>query len=1370
MTSSNTFKPLGPAPIQDPFVARLNKANPWGSGKVTGAINTLELVQNPDTKDGTLYAGSVSGGVWSRKYNGATDSWNEDWKWLSSSSDYKGVQSISKLKVTTDSLWLIAAAGAVSSFKGISGDIQEPLQLASLGPDGVFKQWLPNAENNQDLIKGQAVTALEINDNLVIIGTNKGLYVGEIDGIDGELKKINATSLNINIDSIAIGESGRVYAAQRIIENDNIKTGGIYTTTISELKQNSLSAWKVVEGSQIKSENKAILRLSTTKDLISGKDILYLGTASNDPPAYDFIYRVVYDEQAESQAWVTKEVLGKIGSDQANIHTSFAADPTDPNRVFAGGNRYETYPDRYTGGLVAIKFDGIAATLENHFSSPEQPTNAAGTATHADSRNIIFLETKQLDKTGKNIYRIIEADDGGIAIKDIDVNEPWQFYLNEEGLRTTESFASDWSNVGNLAITAMQDNAASITKYNSTPTWLNVTGDDGAHARFDDAKRDNINGLSFAYYGSQCYIYNGVLEKAAYDKSGVLTRAERIELDVLDSFGNFQDFLNYDMIKTGFNQSRKSGYDFYLPFETNAYRANDIVLAGQRNLYEQIVPDWQLPTYGEMQLAPLIEDIDFNNIARRKFTAVEIGSKQGEILSKSKPYNWDALYTSFYEIDKNKARSNTHLYGRKAGEATGKETSDLELINNFKLVDLSTNLPDIARNNLITGITINPNNSDELWASISRDHVVYGSAPTTPEQFLEKSYLIYSSDGGKNWETLIESGKNNGIPLNAQLQQVQYVPERDGKLAELYLGGYGGIWQAIINNDGKPSAFKSVNWDGLGENPNFNLWNTNLEYDPIDDVLIASIIGQGGWILNRSPLEAAPAATPGLRISQIVIPQNNKFLKRKKDREIEGVMTVSLERTDENRKSVISVDLALDAGWEKYINLTKINQPNLDDLEGKNTITLNFPVGIDQLSFYINTVQPYTTLPDIEIGINLKNPVNSIIASDSSSGYAYLYANGETIMLREEAEGVYYSDNTQSERDNKQLSQAQQLAVLMPRSNLNKGDQLFWFKVNEDGEIEYETGKFMAPYDPDGNIDPNYIEVAKKQFNNPYQLIGTSTQAYDARAFSPEKAALAFSNPNVVLSSEGVSIGDISSTAGSNLPSQDRFALALQDSKGNVRVSTQGSNLDLNPALDNTLMIGKAGIGSQVVLAPAQGELFVADINFLSSDTVPADRIEYNLDVARFGNYNSGCGIFRVDDPYGNFYVINNEIMNTPIQIGSLDYAREALKRSLSNGLDGITVMPTPGFAQSTKESIILATGNYYGLYITPNQIIKSEDQLTELSQILFSIKNANQDKELQHVSMGTGYFAFEDMGFAGDRDFNDMLFAITPKNPSIIG
>ena len=1347
MTSSYTFKPLGPAPIQDPFVARLNKADPWGSGKATGAVNTLELVQNSDTKDGTLYAGSVSGGVWSRKYIGATDSWNE-WQWLSSSSDYEGVQSISKIKVTKDKQWLIAAAGAVSSWKTIRGDIQEPLQLASLGPDGVFKQWLPNAGNNQDLIKGQAVTALETNDNLVIIGTKTGLYVGEIDA-NGQLRAVVAAPFaNIGISSITIGASGRIYAA---VENKEV-----LTTTSSELKANPASDWKIVDGSIERSKDN-ILKLSTSTDPTSGDDILYMGTAKlNGAGGYNSIHRAIYDNTAKL-LWTDKIVDGKIGdSVYGGNHMSFAADPTDPNRVFAGGNWYKTYPDRAVGGLVAIKFDGINATLENQFPSPEQSTNAAGTAPHADSRDIAFLTTKT------NTKRIIEADDGGIAIKDINLTSPWKFNLNEGGLRTTESFASDWSNIGNLAITAMQDNAVSITKYNSKPTWLNVTGGDGANARFDDAKKDNPSGISFAYYGSQSYSSNGILQTAAYDKSGTLVSTDRLELEVLDSSSNYQDFLNYDMIHTKYDPETQDGYDFYLPFETNAYRANDIVLAGQRNLYEQIIPHWQLPTWGEMKLAPLLNDYNDTIISRRNFTAVEIGSRKGETLPKSKPHSWDTLYTSFHEIKKEGGRTDTYLYGRKEGEATGKELNDLELINNFKLEDLSKYLPDFAKKNTITGISINPNNRDELWASISKNHVMYGNIPRTQKQFQEPSYLIYSSDGGKVWKTLLES-EQKGIPKNAQLQQVQYVPVRDGKPAELYLGGYGGVWQATINNDGEPGIFKSVNWDGLGENPNFNLWNTNLEYDPVDDVLIASIMGQGAWLLNRSPLEPAPAASPGLRISPIVLPQNNSFLKRKKTRYIQGVMTVSLERTEENLKSNVSVDLTLDSGWEKYLDLTKNNQPNLDALKGKNSIPLSFAPGINQLSFYVNTVLPYATLPDIKIGISLKNPVNSIIAADTPSGFAYLYANGETITLREEAVGVYYSDSTQLEREYDQPSQAQDLAVLMPRSNLNKGDQLFWFKVNSNGEIE-DQGNTFKP------TDPNYIEAAKEQFNNPFQLIGTSTQSYDDRAFSPEKAALAFSKPNVVLSSEGVSIGDISSTAGSTLPSQDRFALALQDSKGNIRVSTQDSDLDLNPALDNTLIIGKAGIGSKVVLAPAQGELFVADINFLSPYTVPADRIEYNLDVARFGNYNSGYGIFRVDDLFGNFHIINNELVKTPIQIGSLDYATEALKRSLSNGLDGISGMPTPGFAKATQESITLATGNYYAIYITPNQIIKSTDQLTDLSQILFSIKNANLTQQLQHVSMGTGYFAFEDMGFAGDRDFNDMLFAITPKNQSIIG
>jgi len=1397
LTSSYAFKPLGPAPIQDPFIARLNRANPWGGGKATGAINTLELIQDPNTKNGTLYAGSVSGGIWERRYEGASDSWGT-WKQVSSFADYKGVQSISKLKITEDKDWLIAAAGAVSSWRKIQGDIQDPLQLAFLNSDGYVEGWFTNAPGVQDIIKGKPIKALEESKNIVIVGTGDGLYVGKINGAleslvkveenneiaqAAKLRRINPTSYEIL--SIAKGASGRIYASVNYLGAEG-RIGGILTTTITELEKNPAKAWKIIDGSIEQSINKTVLKLATSKDPISGKDILYLGTAGIEPEAYDFIYQAVYEETADSQRWVSKSVAPFIGAGQASIHASFASDPTDPNSVFAGGN----YPltaegslpyGKFTGGLTAVTFNGNDAKLTEHYASFASPENADGTATHADSRDIKFLQTK----TGT---RIIEASDGGIGIKDIDINAPWLFHLND-GLRTTESFSSDWSNIGNLTITAMQDNALAIAKHNQA--WFNVTGGDGAIARFDDAQKDNFKGYAHAYYGSQSYSSNGVLETAAYDKTGTLKYKDMLELDVLDKYGNFQDFLNYDMIDTGYNPKTQNGYPFYLPFETNNYRAGDVVLAGQRNIYEQIVPHWTLPTAGQMKLVPLIED-DIKRIPtqtpegktilipiERTFTALEIGSKKGETLPKSKPYSWDALYTSFKEYDYEKHEYVTNLYGRKANIATEKVGEGTDVAKNLKLENLTSYLPKVAKENAITGISFNPDNSDQIWASISRYPVIYGkyapTQPETPNEFLEKSYLIYSSDGGKNWETLTVSGLN-GIPENAQLQQVQYVPVKDNKPAELYLGGYGGVWYATIENNGKPGPFKSVKWDGLEkgngwnsppsgiQDPNFSIWNTDLEYDPVDDVIVASTMGQGTWLLNRSELEAAPASNSGIRISPVILPQDIEFLKRKKaQRQIWGVMTVSLERTDENIDKNVSVDLKLDNGWEKYLNIISNNSPQFKLLENKNSITLNFAPGIKQLSFDVGTNLSNVTLPDINIKARLENPVNTVIANDSEA-YVYLYANGETITMNQEAIGVFYSNKTLPEIRSGSPSQAQQLAVLMPRSNLSVGDQLFWLPVNSNGSI---NNPFNDPINltlkPD---NPRYLEAVNNLINNPSRHIATSTQSFDSRAFSPEKAAQAFRNPSAVLSSEGISIGDLSTST--TVQDADRFALALKDQKGNVRVSTQGFGLDQNPQLDNAINIGASGPGSQVVLAPAEGELFVADDSyFISNNASPTDRIEYNLGVARFGNYNSGYGIFRVDNPLGQFYDFNNGSFIMP---GSVEYAKEAFKRSKSNGLDGITGLPIPGFGQSANHSITLATGNYYGMYITPNKVFESENSLSDLSQILFSIRTANLTSQLQHVSMGTGYFAFEDMGFAGDRDFNDMLFAITPKSQSIIG
>ncbi len=1309
------------------------------------------MVQDDETKDGILYAGAAAGGVWGRTYTGATDSWGE-WKWLSSASGYEGAQSISKIKASTGNKWLVAAQGATSSWNSLQGHIDKPLQVAERLADGSIK-WIANGEKIQDEINGQAITALETANDLVIVGSRKGLYVSSIDAAGKLTTVVAAANLNGTpsnyITSIAKGESGRLYAA--------ILGKGIYTTTVAELKINPAKEWNFINSSEELSNGKSMLRLATSLDPLTGKDIVFLGTGKTFPEenafnrpydGYDTVNKVVYDESIANLSWTTVDVKGKIGSGQVQMHSSFASDPTSPERVFAGGNwgpielKGKNWVPTYfeskgaTGVIVAIDFSGEAPNTENLFPSDGDKTAAGGTAPHADSRDITFLETESGER------RIIESDDGGIYIKDIDKNDktkPWVGLNN--GLRTTEGYYSDWSNIGKLAITAMQDNGVAFGRYANKPTWLSVGGADGSIGRIDDGAIGS-DGISRAYFATQTYS-GGITKQNSYDENGILLASDILNLSIIDQYKNIQDWENYE------NGWSKSSYPFYSPAGTSDIRAGDIVFAGMRNIYEQVIPHWgdQSITLGEMLLVPLLGDTD----KPRFFTDVIIGSDSAKSFSKQKPFSWDTLYTSFNEI------SNTglipKLYGRQA--STGLNDDWFENKDNYMLKDLSTSLPIETKNKTITGIAYNPSKPFEIWATVSDGSVMF----TFNNEPAKGSYLIYSPDAGKSWKTIAESGKN-GIPVFATLQQVIYAPASSGGTnAEIYIGGYGGVWNASIGANNDLSPFKSVNWEGVEPGGNFNMWNTNLEYDPVDDVIIASIMAQGAWLLNRSnkDLALAQSMEPGLRINNVMLPQNTSNLRSRKGRSISGSIEISLQRNNDNKDKEVTVDLLLPTDYAKFITINK-DKYSINN----NRIQLVFPKGVNELSLELGTTLPNITFPDKTIQFKLENAKNASIANPTAN--IFLYATDDIITLNQEAPGVFYSNRTQNEKNNDLPSQAQQFEILMPRASLKNGDQLFWFEVNSDGTITKGTND-IKPSEAD------YIALAKERFN----LLATSSMANDPRAFSSDKALIAFSNPSAVLASEGIAIGDLSSAAGTRLTNADRFAFALQDSKGNISVSTKDFKINTNPLLDNTVVFNASGAGSQVVLAPAEGELFVVDeLEYYAPSNAGASTVEFNLDVARFGNYKSGYGLFRVDNQFGDFLFVQQSADGSPqlmaLKPGSTYYAKEAFKRSQSNGLDGITGLPIQDFAQSTRTTVSLAKGNSYGLYITPDKVLNSVDQLNDLSEILFSVKKANLTQQLQHVSMGTGYFAFEDMGFAGDRDFNDMLFAITPKSQSIIG
>ena len=1334
MTSSFTFKPLGPAPIQDPFPDRLNQANPWGSGIAAGAINSLAMRQDLNTKSGWLYAGSVNGGIWGSKYNGTTDTW-DSWQLLSNTSSYQGAQSIGKLQLTENQKWLIAGKGNPSNYAQVSGNVGNPLQVAEIQTDGKLK-WLEFAPAVQASIFDAKITALETTGELLIIGTSeKGLNITSLDAT-GQLQTVSAANLGVakdtsekfNIRSLAKGSAGRIYAA--------VLGEGIYQTTSQELIANPNTQWNLLRGSSEKIKGKDNLRLATSKDPVTGTDIIFLGTSSGNK--IDTVSQITFNDYGLNPIWRTENVAGLIGSGQASGiggygNFSFASDPSNHNRILAGGNQYSNFTKKVTGGLVAVTFPETGpAKLDRLFSQ----FNSDNSAPHADSRDIIFVSTN-------SGYKIIQSDDGGIYQKQNDLISKWQGI--NQGLNTAESYASDWSNIGNLAITAMQDNSVAIGSYGEKPTWLNVYGGDGSIARFDDGIIGSDN-RSRGYYSSQMYDEGKGLTSSTYDNTGVLENIEYLNLNVLDEYGNIQDFQDYDYSWLTALEKGKFRYPFYQPVETNAYRAGDYVMAGRRNIYEQISPHW-LGSPGEMNLKPLLDD---TNIPRM-FTALSIGSNNPARLSTAS--SWDSLLTSYIDT-----KGKTHLYGRQLSSAEAKLAA-LNLPNGVTAPK--------GRNNMITGISINPSNTNQIYTTISKWSIFYGETfennevddevigihPQSKKDFDEDSYLAYSVDYGTTWQE-IKAGDNNGIPKTANLQHVVFAPANANNINnQIYVGGYGGVWVSSLDSNGKPGIFTNVSFQGQAGNAPMEIWNSNLKYDPVDDVLIASMIGQGAWLLSRSDFESQQIQTPspGFYITNSVMPQDMANYRNRKNRKVYPVFAISLVRNDENINKDVSVELQLSPGWAKYINIGS-GKGDVDE----NTFRFSFPIGVSDLYINYEIRNGSINIPDKTINMSLKNPINANVAS--GDGQIYLYATGDTISFYKEGLGVFYA----------QSEIAKNLSVLLPRANLEAGDTLYWYSVNDgNGTL--------------GNVTPKdtlYLDFLNTPDNPNLNKIATTDLINNNNAFNPNQAYWAYQKPELAMQSEGIEIGELISinlgeefvNKGIKDPTQ-RIAFAIIDKSGKIKATPMAS--ELNPVMDNALSFELDGKGKEIILAPGDGDLLVVSADHYGINTTS---VLMNLDVTRIGSYSSGYGIFRVDDLNGNFSnptFENNEFKENIIEPGSIEYAKEALRRSLNSQtipLDGITGLPIPGFGSSVRSTVELATGNAYGLYITPNKIISSPGQLTELSQILFSIKNANQNKELQHVSMGTGYFAFEDMGFAGDRDFNDMLFAITPKNPSIIG
>ncbi len=252
---------------------------------------------------------------------------------------------------------------------------------------------------------------------------------------------------------------------------------------------------------------------------------------------------------------------GAFPGKQGMVHFSMAADPTDPNIIYIGGDR-QPGPSE---GAVFPNASGVSGYLGRHFRGVFHPalgqiwtdidgTEANGSTTHADSRVMVFA----------NSITLLEGDDGGIyrlVYPDISEGRAWQ-NINGD-LRITELDTIGYDSLNRVLIGGAQDNGVPIQLSPGSTSWVEAAGGDGQNVFVD-----NSDPSKAVYYFSSQRL--GGFRRVTVGPGNVVTDNHPIGLDMKNPDGSLMT--NPDGSLTTLSQflGGKDKLLFRTPFAINA--------------------------------------------------------------------------------------------------------------------------------------------------------------------------------------------------------------------------------------------------------------------------------------------------------------------------------------------------------------------------------------------------------------------------------------------------------------------------------------------------------------------------------------------------------------------------------------------------------------------------------------------------------------------------------------------------------------------------------------------------------------------------------------------------------------------------------
>ncbi|MEM8962487.1 MAG: sialidase family protein [Acidobacteriota bacterium] len=559
----------GPAPITDG-----QTENVVPNDEVDGAIHTVAA--HPTNKN-ILYVGTVNGGIWATR---TATNVNPVWKPLTDNqSKSLSIGALEFDPLDTSARRLVAGIGRWSSFGLTGGD-----RLGLLYTDNGGGTW--KVRDGGGLLVGKNIAGVAARKRILVAAVNVadtfsfpnigifrsvdlGATFTQISGAPGTGLPLGATN-----DLVGDPTNPKILYTPVVFANQAGQQNGIYRSN------DAGATWFKVSNAAIDALLNVIVNTGSNVELAVGRqNNVYVAIANNS------VLTGVFRSGNGGTTWTQMDFPGTVENGgvffgihpgaQANIHLSIAADPTNANIVYIGGDRQPDFnegvalPQSFPNSIGAQTFSGrlfrgdasqppgsqwVHLTHSSALGAPGGGT-ANSSSPHADSREMVF------DAGGD----LIQTDDGGIYRRTRPINNTGDWFSLNGNLQVTEIHDHAFDRVSKVLFSGNQDTGTSIQSAPGSLSWFTLLAGDGGDAAGDD---DSL---------------------AALGQSVRYSSAQGLQAFVVtfwDSGNNLLSFFFPPLTVIGGGAPLIP--QFTTPFEPNAVNGSRLLFAGANSLYESL--------------------------------------------------------------------------------------------------------------------------------------------------------------------------------------------------------------------------------------------------------------------------------------------------------------------------------------------------------------------------------------------------------------------------------------------------------------------------------------------------------------------------------------------------------------------------------------------------------------------------------------------------------------------------------------------------------------------------------------------------------------------------------------------------------------